>query len=241
LILLRALGVVGGVVGFVVIFLFINGGYVYRTKCPLPSGGTQTSWTYGINDVIPYVRSTSAPCKSHSGTRLALSAVGVWPIHDGFSASSSHVTQQDREAADALANATTALSAELKREQRLTNELRDQARAAGGATPAIQHKLLSLITADVTRFEAIKTDLDNSTQAKDPELAEARREVSLYAAREIESNRAFLTSSSLAKAERKSNAALRKVVPVVHRLQQLAPDIQARYPNVKDWSFLPNA
>lgn len=82
MIVLRVLGV--GAIAL--IFLLINGGYVYRTKCPLPSGGTQTSWTYGINDILPYIRSTSAPCKSHTGTRLALSAIGISPIHDNYSA-----------------------------------------------------------------------------------------------------------------------------------------------------------
>jgi hypothetical protein len=78
----RILGSLVGVVGVALIvlaFLLVNGGYIYETKCPLASGGTQKSWTYAIDDLVPYIRQTSAPCTSHSGTRLALSAVGIWP------------------------------------------------------------------------------------------------------------------------------------------------------------------
>jgi len=63
------------------LFLLVNGGYVYKTQCPLPGGSVTASWTYGINDILPYIRTTSAPCVSHTGTRLALSALSIWPLH----------------------------------------------------------------------------------------------------------------------------------------------------------------
>jgi hypothetical protein len=238
MIFLRALGVIG----FVVIVLFFNTGYVYRTKCPLPSGGTQTSWTFGIDDVIPYIRSTSAPCKSHTGTRLALNEVGVWPIHDGFSAaSSSPVTQEDKAAAAALAKATAALSAEYTHERKLGAAIHDEIRAHGGYTAALRRRAFGLLGSYVAHLSRIKTGLDGSTRANDAELAETQRELSLFVAQQIAVNRAFLTSTSQAEAQRRSNAALSKIVPVVHRLQQLAPDVQAKYPNVNNWQFLPNA
>jgi hypothetical protein len=236
---LRFVATALGVGAFVLFALLVNGGYVYRTKCPLPSGGTETSWTYGINDVLPYIRSTSAPCKSHTGTRLALSEVGVFPIHDGFSVPSSHVTQQDREAADALANATAAISTHFKRERKETTAFRHDLQAAG-FTRALYARFLRIVQSEDKDLGSIKKDLDNSTRAKDTELAEAQRDLSLWLAREIESNSAYLTSSSFAEAQKKSHTALLKAVPVVRRLQTLAPDLQAKYPNVKDWGFLPN-
>src|SRR6266508_2071649 len=60
--------------------LLLNGGYVYKTSCPLASGGTQTTWTYGIDDILPYIRHTSEPCTAHTGTRLVLSAIGIAPL-----------------------------------------------------------------------------------------------------------------------------------------------------------------
>jgi hypothetical protein len=70
-----------GAVTVAALFLVVNGGYVYKTQCPLPGGGVTASWTYGINDILPYIRTTSAPCVSHTGTRLALSALSIWPLH----------------------------------------------------------------------------------------------------------------------------------------------------------------
>jgi hypothetical protein len=229
-----------GGAAFVAAILLANGGYVYRTKCPLPSGGTQTSWTYGINDILPYIRSTSAPCKSHTGTRLALNEIGLWPVHDGFSAPSTHVAEEDRDAANALARATTAITVEYAREGKVGKALRNDINAHGGFTAALRRRFFGYFGTTVASLNRIKTGLDGSTRAKDPELAETQRVLSLWLARAIEANRAFLTSTSTTEARRRSNAVLRKIVPVVRRLQQLAPDVQAKYPNVKDWGFLPS-
>ncbi len=91
----------------IVALVLVNGGYVYKTTCPLASGGSQTSWTYGINDIVPYIRKTKAPCYSHTGTRLALSWVGIRPL--GHSTKSKAITAEDRAAADSLQVATTTL------------------------------------------------------------------------------------------------------------------------------------
>jgi hypothetical protein len=57
----RALGLLGGVAVALVIIL-INTGYIYKTTCQTPSGGSESSWSYNIDDILPYSRSASPPC-----------------------------------------------------------------------------------------------------------------------------------------------------------------------------------
>lgn len=80
--LVERFGKIGLALAASVVVFLANGGYVYKTTCPLPAGGSQSSWTWAIDDVIPYTRQTAAPCVSHSGARLLLSALGISPLHD---------------------------------------------------------------------------------------------------------------------------------------------------------------
>ena len=77
--LTRLLGIAAGSV-VVLVLLVVNGGYVYKTTCPNSGGSETTSWVYGIDDVLPYTRSTSPPCYSHTATRLLLSSIGIAPL-----------------------------------------------------------------------------------------------------------------------------------------------------------------
>lgn len=103
---------------FVVLILaLVNGGYVYRTQCPLPSGAIETHWTYDIGDVLPYVgRSTSAPCVSHTGTRLALSALSIAPLNS-HSTSAGSGNSSDVQFAFAMSNAVVQAASIWAREQ----------------------------------------------------------------------------------------------------------------------------
>ena len=61
----------------------INGGYVYRTTCKRANGGSATYWTYGFSGVVPYRHAAPpSPCTAHSGTRVALDAIGIDEIDD---------------------------------------------------------------------------------------------------------------------------------------------------------------
>jgi hypothetical protein len=242
---MRILGGLGSVaVGLTVavVFLLINGGYVYRTKCPLSSGGTQTNWTYGIDDILPYIRSTSYPCKSHTGTRLLLSAVGIAKINDGGSntAPASNVTPTDAAAAEALATATSAITAEFDNERRTIAPLQTAIKSQG-LTPAVKQKLLLEIERAANRMQAIKRTLDSTAPANDSELAETQRVLSLWLARQVEGDRVILTASTNAEFERRTTEVARKIQPLSRRLQTLSVEIQAKYPNVTDWGFLPNS
>lgn len=78
--------VLGGVLGlgtmllFIVVFLLVNGGYVYRTDCARAGGTTEREWTYSWNGLFPYIGYSRSGCDTHSGTRVALDAVGLWKI-----------------------------------------------------------------------------------------------------------------------------------------------------------------
>lgn len=73
-------GVLGAVLAALVIVL-VNGGYVYRTQCPHIQGSTETSWSYHINDIVPYFGYSRTGCEVHTASRLALDWVGVWKLH----------------------------------------------------------------------------------------------------------------------------------------------------------------
>jgi hypothetical protein len=238
----RGLGTVGVVVLVVVVFLPVNGGYVYRTKCPLASGGTQTKWTYGIDDILPYIRSTSPPCHSHTGTRLVISAMGISPIHDDDSTavSKTNITPADKSAAEALATATSSISAEYDRERRAVAPLQ-AAFKSQGLTPELRQKFIVLFETALRRYLAIKQGLDRSRLASDPQLLEANRLLSLWLARQIEVDRVFLTSKSTSEFDRRTRAVAEKIAPVTRRLDALSVEIQAKYPNVTDWGFLHNS
>jgi hypothetical protein len=73
-------------IGFVAAVLLVNAGYVYRNECPRAGGSTETSWTLQWDSVIPYIGYSRSGCETHSATRIALDAAGVWKIDDTVSA-----------------------------------------------------------------------------------------------------------------------------------------------------------
>jgi len=83
----------GGVIGaggrvlslaFVVLLISAElGGITYRKDCPTPQGTVSKDWNFQWFIPIPYVFRPSAPgCAIHTGTRVALNAVGVFRFSD---------------------------------------------------------------------------------------------------------------------------------------------------------------
>jgi hypothetical protein len=74
----------GALIGIVVVLLFfglVNGGLVYRKQCPTAEGTVKTDWTYRWSAPLPYVLAPSEEgCEVHSGTRMALSSIGLWKV-----------------------------------------------------------------------------------------------------------------------------------------------------------------
>src|SRR5581483_9941142 len=62
------------------VVLAINGGYVYRTRCPHIQGSTETSWSYRIYEILPYIGYSRTGCQVHTATRVALDWVGLWKL-----------------------------------------------------------------------------------------------------------------------------------------------------------------
>lgn len=75
---------VGAVVGFLISLLVIAvliGGYSYRKTCPTAAQGIERSWTFQIAAFLPYIfKPSETDCSVHSGTRVALSAIGLFKI-----------------------------------------------------------------------------------------------------------------------------------------------------------------
>jgi hypothetical protein len=78
--LLAALGTLATGTAVLLAIVAINGGYVYRTQCLHVGGSTESSWSWRINDLIPYLGYSRSGCEVHTATRWALDAVGVWSI-----------------------------------------------------------------------------------------------------------------------------------------------------------------
>jgi hypothetical protein len=150
----RALALLGGVAFFVAIVL-INGGYIYKTTCPTPTGGSESSWSYNIDDVIPYSRSAPAPCSTHSVSRLALSWTGIWSL--GHTATPVKITAADKQAAVVLGAATKATSTEFAREKSASAAITKEMKAKG-VTQAVEAKLVSLIKGSITKWEPSKPE-----------------------------------------------------------------------------------
>lgn len=217
----------------VVAVVLVNGGYVYETTCPLASGATQSSWTYGINDIIPYIRSTTPPCYSHTATRLALSWVGIAPL--SHSTRPKTITAADRQAASFLAIAVSATSTEYAQETVAAKALTQEMRAKG-VTPALRQKLIRLINEATAAWRRIKATLDATSNASDSQLIDARKSVSTYLGYEIATDQQLISGGS----SKDFNAQYRsKIQSLVQHLRYLGPVIEARYPNVKSWGFLP--
>jgi len=138
------------------------------------------------------------------------------------------------------ATATAAISAEYDRERKASAALTAEVKSRGGFTSALRQKFFLLGERGANHFVAIKTNLDRSTRASDSELAETQRVLSLWLARQIEVDRVLLTSRTTAEFQRRTREIALKIQPLSRRLQTLSADVQAKYPNVTAWGFLPN-
>jgi hypothetical protein len=67
----------------IVVVVVLNAGFVYRVECPRAGGSTETEWTYRWQSLFPYIGYSRSGCESHTATRVALDAVGLWAIDDG--------------------------------------------------------------------------------------------------------------------------------------------------------------
>ena len=216
--------------GAVAAVLLVNGGYIYKTSCPLSSGGTQTSWTYGINDLLPYIRSTSAPCTSHTATRLALSAIGIARIANPASA-----TKTDVLGARALGAVTAAINSEYALERRQITQLKKKSGLSQARRSSLAHQEIGLV---VTHMQRIQTQLTNLPRSPDTDLAAARDLLRQWFGYQIQFDTALnnqMTKAELTALEGRIGPQLSKNVT---DLQAAAAVVGAKYPGVADWSFL---
>jgi hypothetical protein len=231
-----------GIVGVAVLIATINGGYVYRVQCP-QAGHTETEWTYRWESVVPYIGYSREGCTTHTATRLALDKVGVWELDDDGASANADVEKgpsvgpRDRRVAAGLASSTEAVSVEFARERRVAADL--QQRTASGVTPALRREALSVVETGSRRLLRIKRDLDQLPVAADPDLAETQRLLSLWLAMQVQANRLLLTATSRGDLDERAETLGKRLSPVVGRLQELSVEVQAKYPNVRRWDFLP--
>jgi hypothetical protein len=71
-------GVVGGLLIPALTFALFVGGVSYRKDCLTDEGRVSSDWTFTVFAPIPYVfRPSQAGCEIHTGTRVALNALGI--------------------------------------------------------------------------------------------------------------------------------------------------------------------
>jgi len=224
---------------FVVLaLLVVNGGYVYKTTCPNASGGSTTGWTYGINDVLPYIRTTSAPCSSHTATRLLVSAVGIAPLghHASFSAADMH---KDQTLATTLGSVNAAINHEYATERAMIVAVRKLVKTNRQAGLTLVE---TVMTIGSTRFEALSKRVDRAPGVPDANLNHAADLLSQWLSLQAEVSRvgsaALSSGGSAATYKAQTLAVARKIAPVATELRTLAPTLAATYPQLTQWSYL---
>lgn len=233
--LLRSLGAIA----VAVVFLAANGGYVYKTTCPLPAGGKESSWTYAINDILPYIRQTSAPCESHTATRLLLSAVGIARLgsrHAASNPSSSGVA--DTRIVKSLAAATSAIDAEFARERRDVTAWK-AAHPAGFVTTADVMSYEALLQRGATGLGDIQRSLAGSQPALDSRVSLASNLLSRWLSLQIEGDSVFAKSHSVAEVKIRTASIAKQIHAVTQRLRSAVIDVQTLYPDVTGWGGVP--
>lgn len=236
---LAGAGALFGGLFIVVAVLVANGGYVYKTTCPTSAGSTQTSWTYDINDIVPYLNSASAPCVSHSGTRLLISAVGIAPLGHHEAQYSSAEIAENKSLAGALATTTTDIDQEYAYER--TQTTKTKALAAKNRSAALAYAVL-MIRGGITRLNSFKGQLDSAPDAPDGNLTDAKTLLSQWLGLQSKADRVslaeFQTGAVNAQAKAQAVAVGRELQPIVLKLRGLAPTLSADYPQLTHWSYL---
>jgi len=239
----RLISGAGVAVVVVVLFVVANGGYVYKTTCPNPDGSSTTSWTYGIDDILPYIRSTSPPCVSHTATRLLLSVTGVWKLHSGGggTSASSASSATDASGAAALGAVTKRISQEFATERRETAAVLAKGKSGQLSRTAELAAIVAGLRAASARFVGIRSSLRSSVvtvKSGDQDISSADALLVTWLGYQIASDNAFAASPTQATISAVQKRIGAQLTEVVTKLRAVSVAIQAKYPGVSDWTFL---
>ena len=225
----------GGIVvaiGVVTAFLVVNGGYVDKTTCPGGGGGTQTSWSWGIDDIIPYSRTTTPPCVSHTATRLLISWVGISSLNSGATKTTDADGAFVKQASPILRD----ISAEFVQETKEANAIKNFTGDKTQASTAVMVR-----AAQVMRN--IGAQLKSSPIADDPDLVSLRSKLIVWTTFQRFADLQFATAvrngsvANLGKVLAKSKGAA-SFLAARSDLNKLSLTLQARYPQLDNWGFL---
>jgi hypothetical protein len=217
------------VLAVIAFFGLINGGYVYKTTCPLAGGAKQTSWTYAISDVLPYIRHTSAPCHAHTGTRLLLDTVGLVKIHDANAAVK--MDPRNLAVAESLGSAVVAIKAEFARERKATAAFGHM--NARTMSKRDKVRLGALLHTGIAKFETIRSRLDAHTTAPDSQLEATRALLSTWLGYQIAADRIYFVARSKQDFLTRARRFARSVSETGAKLNPMVLEVQTKYPEVK--------
>jgi hypothetical protein len=149
-------------------------------------------------------------------------------------------TVANQAAAKALRLATVAITAEFRRERQGIAPLM-QSIQTQGMTQTTDVRIRRSLQRSIDVYQQIKTKLDHSTPAPDPQLGEAIQDLSTWLKDEITVYKIYFTSDSLQDWTAKIVARFSKTLPDLDkRLRYLAAVVQSRFPRAYDWRFLPS-
>lgn len=237
--LARTAATVGGLIAVtpvLIAFLLFNGGFVYRTTCPLAGGGQQTTWSQGLFDVLPYTRQTEPPCEADTLTRVALNSVGLFEESDP-GAGQIEVTAADQRAVSKLSEVVTAISDQFKRERTLIAPFQEKA-DRGEITDDDREAALAMLEDIEATYEATREEIRDIPEADDDDLREARGHLLRWAEFQIASMRILRTSGSGEETREALEEEYEDIPDVGNRLSVLGAILETRYDDAGDWSFL---
>lgn len=218
----------------------VNGGYVYKTTCPMPSGATSTSWTYGIDDVLPYIRQVSEPCETHTASRLALSAIGIAPLHGSKrDVPNASTARADARAARDFAKSEAAIITEFQREVLVAAGLTAQLNSGKLSRQEMAAKFKPVLLETVVNMRRILSAASAAPPADDSDLRQAQLDLRRWLRLQLKSDGLILStlsgSSTSAELTAQTKRIRQQLGAVSKDLQKRTELLSPAYPSIRLW------
>lgn len=223
------------------LFVFANGGYVWRDDCMTARGSVETSYSYRINQLVPYLAPSEPGCSYYSGTRVLASAVGFWEIPTVRGTSTETSSTASAETARFVTGASEALevvSRDWERQKGLEDEVRGLSRSE-----TIEVLRRSLDTTKTTYEEQIDR-LRRLPDPSDDDLVVLRSSLTDWMRLQLAAQDVFMTAFESGASREEMDARQAELADDLQRrratLLRMRAVLPSRYPELDSWSFLNN-
>lgn len=223
------------------VILLANGGFVWREDCMTARGSVQTSHTYRINQVIPYLAPSEAGCSYYSGTRVAASAIGFWKIPDVKRARAESSTNASPETARFVAGAADVLAA-------VSTDWEGQKELRANVLGVDRSEAIAMVRRGFDKTEAAYEEqidrLEGLSDPSDDELALLKTSLTGWLRIQLSANEITLTALDGGGGTEQINRELEgladDLISARTSLLRLRAVLPSRYPELDSWTFLDN-